>query len=158
VTNKRLVELRDFAARLDRAAAAGLEGRLAMRVRLANNDVQTLDIPEAVSFGMLMLDNTPGDFAITGNCFRSFSPSFFAVATIATPGRGTLTGNVFANDTPGQKGEQLQSLHVQGFGPDEGQLIAVTGNVFVGTTKLPNHNRAPAPMNNWLYFNAFDAG
>jgi hypothetical protein len=157
VSNKRLVELRDLAARLDRAAAADLKGRLAMRLRLTNNDVQTLDVPDALCFGLVMLDNTPGDFAITGNCFRGFSPISFALATIATAGRGTISGNVIANETPAQGDSRSESLHVKGFGINEGRLIAVTGNVFVGKTRLPGHGMAPAPMNNWLYFNAFDA-
>jgi hypothetical protein len=65
----------------------------------------------------------------------------------------SVTGNVLVSR--GRQGEEGGSLFVDAEPWDDKRYrVAVTGNVLVGKSRVPPRPGVPAPMNDWLRFNA----
>jgi hypothetical protein len=67
--------------------------------------------------------------------------------------RCTVTGNMIMNELDGSDKVSLSIIPFPSITDQEGQ-IAVTGNVFRGSVDVPPHRQAPAPMDNWRFFNS----
>lgn len=142
-------------------ARAGAEA-IALVLRVTNNDADTTPAPStsaasAAALAVWHLRVSPGAHTTDGSAIvsanRFVSNYDFATAVIVAVERCTVTGNVIHNGFGGSSpGYSL--VHLRG----EWNLgavgrVAITGNVFQGTSKLPKAASGLESMGGWTLLN-----
>lgn len=137
------------AERFDKPAAVTRGFRLQLHV--GDNEVDAY-VPGGTSGRALLvmddLEDTASDVVVVGNRMRSTGDD--ATATVWFVDRGSVTGNTIANeDGPSLEVEAGTSQDRD----DQRERVAITGNLFKGSTALPRRPH-PSPMDNWEILNA----
>lgn len=122
-----------------------------LTMSVTDNEIDLRILLAETGVGLVVWDDqreTSSSLVVQGNIIRSLS-STSPTALIAMVERCTVTGNVIINEIP-EGGMSLDLWPGVNTGTTPG--VAVTGNIFRGTTDLPPRPLA-APMNDWLVLN-----
>jgi hypothetical protein len=150
---ERLAVLKQHVALLGSSALAVVVNlhRRQLSLHCENNDLETLAQPGA-GYGLLIREDERGTGTtalLHANKVRSQSADY--AVSISLVERCTVTGNIVANEATDERGRSLQLVP----GPSRGKtpLVAVTGNVLLGSSSLPPRNKYSDPLNRWDVFN-----
>jgi hypothetical protein len=135
-------------------------------VRISGNDVAAIVAGMPSGFGLLVVElkQPIGTLLLSGNSISSAGTVVPTALVIGLP-FCTVTGNTVLNGAippPNIRNQPFFSLElfplpaISSIDGSEVAAVAVTGNVFRGTTKLPARSLKPAPvppMEGWEFFN-----
>jgi hypothetical protein len=169
----------NLAGQLVLLGAQGYAGLAASssRLRFAHNDVRSTSIGNGllVSGDDSLVNGKGSSLLVVGNRFESAIPDYATGVIINAVTRCVVTGNIIAYDASsvGSNVDQVAlTLDTSALSPGQGTpgqgntgltnsafvAVSVTGNVLQGTVNISSPplapgGTAPAPMNQWAFFN-----